>query len=149
MIARHVETIFCDDIRHEIGGKISYIGVYAGTLFVPEFPATLSKLCLSVKVVAPGDEPLRSLSLRILKNEDTLQDIAVGEEQLADAYGSRDDTADGSGTTSVRVAQFMVVFSPILFDEPCTLRVQATTESGVLIGVALKVGAQPKPASVP
>ena len=23
MITRHVETLFCDDIRHEVGGKLS------------------------------------------------------------------------------------------------------------------------------
>jgi hypothetical protein len=25
-------TIFCDDIREEIGGKVSLIGIYAGTM---------------------------------------------------------------------------------------------------------------------
>jgi hypothetical protein len=39
---RHIQTVFCDDIRHEVGGKHSYIGVYSGKLFVPTFPATLS-----------------------------------------------------------------------------------------------------------
>jgi hypothetical protein len=27
---RQVQTVFCDDIRHELGGKLSYIGVYSG-----------------------------------------------------------------------------------------------------------------------
>src|SRR5215510_2198310 len=36
------DTIFCDDIRHENGGKTSYIGVYRGSLYIPaEFPITL------------------------------------------------------------------------------------------------------------
>jgi hypothetical protein len=36
------DTIFCDDIRHENGGKTSYIGVYRGNLFtLAEFPITL------------------------------------------------------------------------------------------------------------
>jgi hypothetical protein len=35
---RHLQTIFCDDIRHELGGKLSYIGVYSGRLIVPDFP---------------------------------------------------------------------------------------------------------------
>jgi hypothetical protein len=53
MIARHVETLFCDDIRHEVGGKLSYIGVYSGGLFVRAFPVTLPKLCLAPSGSSP------------------------------------------------------------------------------------------------
>lgn len=139
MITRHVETLFCDDIRHELGGKLSFIGVYSSGLFVPAFPATLPKLCLMVKIVTPSDEPLRSLNLRVLKDEECLQEIAVDEEQLAAVSDSTEDMSDLQRKERVMMAQFMVVFSPIQFDGPCILRVRVQTENGELRGIALNV----------
>ena len=150
MIPRHIETLFCDDIRHEVGGKISFIGVYSGGLFVPTFPVMLPKLCLSVKVVTPADEPLRSLSLRVLKDEETLQEIALDEKQLADASDSAEDMTKEQRKERVQMAQFLLVFSPIQFDGPCALRVRVQTEGGELRGMALKVDqAPPSPDLVP
>jgi len=50
------DTIFCDDIRYELGGKVSYIGVYNGVLYLsPDqtFPAVVSKLSLQVRLYMP------------------------------------------------------------------------------------------------
>jgi len=139
MIPRHVETIFCDDIRHEVGGKLSFIGVYSGGLFVPEFPVTLSKLCLSVKVVTPVGDPLRVLNLRVLKDEETLQEVILDEEQLTAASNLAEEMTEEQRKERVQMTQFMLVFSPIQFDESCTLRVRVQTEDGKLNGMLLKV----------
>lgn len=139
MMTRHVETLFCDDIRHEIGGKLSYIGVYSGGLFVPAFPVTLPKLCLSVRIVTPANEPLRTLILRVLKDEENLQELTLDEDQLAAASDADEDATE----ERIQMTQFMLVFSPIQFDEPCTLKVRVQTETGELRGMALKVGQLP------
>lgn len=143
MIPRHLETLFCDDIRHEMGGKLSFIGVYSVGLFVPVFPATLPKLCLSVKILTPADEPLRSLTLRVLKDDEILQEIIFDEEQLVAAADLAEDRPDEQRKERVQMMQFMLVFSPIQFDEPCTLRVRAQTEDSELRGMALKVEQAP------
>ena len=42
-------TIFCDDVRNEINGKVTLVGVYAGDVIVlGTLPVTLPKLGLSV-----------------------------------------------------------------------------------------------------
>ncbi|AFL73530.1 hypothetical protein Thivi_1538 [Thiocystis violascens DSM 198] len=140
---RHVETLFCDDIRHEIGGKISYIGVYSGGLFVPAFPVTLPKLCLSVRILTPANDPLQSLTLRVLKDEETLQEVMLDEGQLAAASDAGEDATDERREERIQMTQFMLVFSPIQFDEPCILKVRAQTESEALRGMALKVDQLP------
>lgn len=144
MIPRHVETLFCDDIRHEVGGKLSFIGVYSGGMFVQSFPVTLPKLCLMVKTVTPADEPLRSLKLRVLKDEETLQEIALDEEQLTAASDAAEEMTDKERKERIHMAQFMLVFSPIQFDGPCKLRVRVYTEDGELHGIALKVDQAPQ-----
>jgi hypothetical protein len=143
MMARHVETLFCDDIRHEVGGKLSYIGVYSGGLFVPAFPVTLPKLCLSVRIVTPANEPVRTLILRVLKDEENLQELALDEDQLAAASDADEDATEERVEERIQMTQFMLVFSPIQFDEPCTLKVRVQTETGELRGMALKVDQLP------
>jgi hypothetical protein len=76
---RHVQTIFCDDIRHELGGKLSYIGVYSGHLFVPAFPVILPKLCLALSVITPASQPFRKLELRIFKDDEQLAEGVLDE----------------------------------------------------------------------
>jgi hypothetical protein len=45
------QTIFADDIRFEIGGKYSIMGVYNVDMLIPNatFPLTLPKLCMLIK----------------------------------------------------------------------------------------------------
>ena len=126
-----------------MGGKVSFIGVYSGELFVPSFPALLPKLCLSVKIMTPADEPLRSLRLRVLKDEEALQEIVIDDEQLATASDLAEDRTEQLREERVQMAQFMLVFSPIQFDGPCTLRVRVQTVDGELRGMALKVDQAP------
>lgn len=52
-------VIICDDVRQEVGNKLSFIGVYPPTpdIFVPKLPLSLPKLCfvLSCKNLKEGD----------------------------------------------------------------------------------------------
>src|SRR5437764_8652141 len=42
-------VIFCDDVRTEVGGKLSYIGIYKGFMGIHGiFPITLPKFCFAV-----------------------------------------------------------------------------------------------------
>lgn len=49
----NISVLFCDDIRHEVSGKISLIGVYGSHLIVNEFPAVLTKLCVHMTITIP------------------------------------------------------------------------------------------------
>jgi hypothetical protein len=41
-----VNFLVCDDVREEIGGKSSYMGVYAENITVPHMPAFIRQICL-------------------------------------------------------------------------------------------------------
>lgn len=137
MITRHVETLFCDDIRHEINGKLSYIGVYSSALLVPALPVTLPKLCISVKIVTPANEPLRSLTLRVLKDDEILQEIVFDKEQLVSASEVLVELSDEERRLRVQMPQFLLAFSPLHLDKACTLRVRALADHEELRGVGL------------
>lgn len=137
---RHVQTIFCDDIRHELGGKLSYIGVYSGHLFVPSFPVTLPKLCLALSVITPANQPFRKLEMRIFKDDEQIAEGILDEAGLSEII---EVTADESGNSAadkrVQVLNSLFMFSPFQIDGPCHLRVRAVTESEELKGLALSV----------
>lgn len=41
-------AIICDDIRQEVGNKISLIGIYSKDIFVTKIPFTFPKLCFAI-----------------------------------------------------------------------------------------------------
>jgi len=63
---RHGYTIFCDDIRPEVGNKISYMGVYNG-LFIPDqaLPMALPKLVAAVHFLEPAADAPLDLTVRV------------------------------------------------------------------------------------
>jgi hypothetical protein len=138
---RQIQTVFCDDIRHEVGGKLSYIGVYSGVLFVPTFPATLSKFCLAMNVLTPADRPFATLAVRLLKDEDVLVEGTLDDAQLSAAVNVPAD--DVMAKDRILALQSIIVFSPFVLEGPCTLRVRAETEEGELRGLGLRVEQAP------
>lgn len=59
-------TIFCDDVRQEIGGKTSLMGIYKGTLVVQgPAPVTLPRLCLHSTFIERPDESNEPIELQI------------------------------------------------------------------------------------
>lgn len=137
---RHIQTIFCDDIRHEMGGKLSYIGVYSGRLIVSNFPVTLPKLCLALNVVTSASEPFHGLSLHVLKDQDTIAQWVLDDDQLAEVLKATVEThADDAAPTQVLMANFLLIFSPFTLEGPCLLRVRAETGSEELQGIALRI----------
>lgn len=42
-------VIFCDDIRHEVNGKVSFVGAYSNVMYITgSLPTTLPKLCMGI-----------------------------------------------------------------------------------------------------
>ncbi|MEA3291729.1 MAG: hypothetical protein U9Q71_05420, partial [Pseudomonadota bacterium] len=113
---------------------------------VQSFPAILPKLCLSVKVVSPASAPLRSLTLRVLKDEDVLRELTLDEKKLETQIEATSDLPKEGLENRIHTAHFLMVFSPFKLDGPCVLRVRAQTGSGELRGVGLRVSAKvPEP----
>lgn len=145
MIPRCVQTIFCDDIRQEVSGKISYIGVYAKELYVNRFPAILPKLCLDIKVITPSDKPADSFVLYILKDEDVLQEITLTEEDIANGFNlsEHNNKLPEELEKIALVTGVQIIFSPLQLDEPCRLRVKVRINGEDIFGLGLIVAQLP------
>lgn len=133
---RHIQAIFCDDIRHEVGNKVSYMGVYNGQLFVPQFPVVLPKLVVVTSVITSVDEPFEQLAVRLFKDDDVLVEAKLEDEQLAIPIPMQDDYGL---PFSAHTYQTAFILSPLLIDAPCILRVRAETEMEEIYSIGLRV----------
>ncbi len=95
---QHDLTIICDDIRQEVGRKVSLIGIYDEAVIVAKVPARLSKLCVYQRWI--GTDQPRTFRLEVKGSAITTTFIAVGQ---------RDEEHYNPAVTR---AQLTVAFSP-------------------------------------
>lgn len=60
-------TVFCDDVRYEVSGKLSYIGIYTGVLFinVAAYPVMLPKFCFAITYSEPVELRTEKMTVNI------------------------------------------------------------------------------------
>lgn len=131
---RFITGIFCDDIRHEMGNKLSFMGCYQSVLLVPAMPAVLPKLCVYVSAWTPKLRPFKALTLRVVQDDDKeLARIDIPFEGLAESGQIQDETATRKTISTA------IEFSPFVIEKLTTLRLMATTEEEEIIGPRLMI----------
>lgn len=66
MTSRYIYNIWCDDVRHEIGNKPSFMGVYTGKMVLPRTPMIVPKICVFIWAVTDKENPFTSLTVKLL-----------------------------------------------------------------------------------
>lgn len=121
---RQLNVLFCDDVRYEVGNKVTYVGVYNGTMeFAGKPPFTLPKLCISATSITPLDNPFKRLHLRVLVNDTVVQEIEVPEDQLVLKEVQPADIVNLAIGAVITVQPFVIT-------EDCRVKVVAITETG-------------------
>lgn len=134
---RFVHAIFCDDIRQEMGNKVSFMGCYQGELFVPFVPLMLAKLCVQVTISTTVDRPIKSLTVRLDQGENRL---AVIDVPVDDFERSMPPVPEEEKRWSASVG---VMLSPFNITEPGEIRVVVITEEGEMPGPCLRLKVMP------
>lgn len=131
---RFMTGIFCDDIRHEVGNKLSFMGCYQSELLVQAMPAVLPKLCIYVSVWTPKNKSFKALTLRVVQDDDKeLARIDIPPDGLAESAQIQDETA------TRKTINTAITFSPFVIEKLTTLRLMAITEAGEIIGPRLMI----------
>lgn len=119
---------FCDDVRQEIGNKLSLMGCYTGEMILQKLPAALPKLCAYVTAITPKEKPFEMLTFRATLNGDLLGEMAIPPEQLLI------DAHTPSSTPEARrlMANVVMAFAPLVVTKTCTLKIEAETEEGTV-----------------
>lgn len=135
---RFLDAVYCDDIRHETGNKLTLVGCYGSDLLVQHLPpVTLPKLCVYVRVFTPIDHPFERLAIRV-----RLADAVIAE--LPMPLSSRNRETDVTDARWILLVGAMSL-SPFFVERECKLRIEAESENGLLEGPALRIRiAQPQ-----
>jgi hypothetical protein len=150
-------TVFCDDIRQEVGNKMSMMGVYSSALLTPEpFPIVLPKLCMFVtymEVKGTETEPL-SFSVYMPGDDDETPTFNYVFEEIVEvrANAPHAPIPDGvdipSHAESVLPIKFPVIISPVEIREPGFVRVRAQIGDRIYkLGSLLVASAPPNEAA--
>lgn len=90
--ARSVSAIYCDDIRQEVDGKMTVVGMYPPGNPI-RFPAQggvmLHKFCVMGYVRTPLNRPLKSLVCELRLDDEVLHGVELPPEALNDKEALR------------------------------------------------------------
>lgn len=134
MLNRYVFCQFCDDVRREIDGKYTLIGVYEGGLQVKgALPAKLPKLVIVCHAATPVDKPFTSLRLRIEFAGKPLLSLEAPEGALSA------DALRGAKSEYGYLLGLVVPLQPFEIGESGDLRVFVDTDAETLVGNRLQI----------
>jgi hypothetical protein len=127
--------LYCDDIRNEVGNKLTLVGCYGTDLLLDTFPIVLPKLSVYVRAYTPAARLFQKLILRLRQNDDLLGELDFPAAELAAA------AATDHPNSRWAIIQAVMFMSPLLIQSPGFLRLEAETEEGLLLGSKLVIRA--------
>lgn len=139
MSSRHMWAVVCDDVRQEVGNKVSCMGIYGTEIMVPMIPIALPKLCAVLHVRTLTSDPFERLVLRILKDDADLASIEIPNEQLTAMKAHAHSLTEEGYLHLASIYQF----SPFVIEQACTLRFRADTERETIKGGSLEIKVLP------
>jgi len=139
---------YADDLRQEVGNKITIVGVYSNNLVVPgTFPATLPKLAAMCSLFLPHPVVAKRILVNASYDGLLLQELDLPTETMENlrhlSLTERTTDSQGMGIT------FGFVFQPLALEKEGKLRIVATVDGTEIKGNALAVTAMPPDTSQP
>jgi hypothetical protein len=114
-------SIFCDDIRQEIDGKVTYVGVYSGAMAIrAKLPIVLPKFCIGIVFAQRRPLFTPDIGIRIFVPGDSDEKASI-EAQFSGPFELPEEkTAEA---TMVRMTA-NVVFSPFPINNAGAIKVR-------------------------
>jgi hypothetical protein len=121
-------TIFCDDVRQEIAGKWTYVGVYDGDMIIAgKPPVVLPRLSLVVQTeVAAGSVPTDA-ELRVIRSGSGRDTIVYSEVlNFSEENDSQEsDIKIDDAAFDYYFIRSVINLTDISIEEPCCLKVRS------------------------
>ena len=121
-------SIFCDDIRNEVGGKMSFIGCYNGIIFVPPtFPLVIPRFCIHLQIFSPAQNPYTSIVARCYAPslETPIFEMPVETPDYEKQQALLEGLDESPSAPLYIVTATSLIFTPLRISEPGLLRVRA------------------------
>jgi len=130
-MTRYGYSIFCDDIRNEVGGKLSFIGCYSSVMFLNRgFPFILPKFCIHSYVVTSAEQPFQSVFIRcyIPERRDPIIDERIETPNIPAQGIMVSELEPGFHAPRQIVASASLVLSPFDVTGPGLISVRAVVD---------------------
>jgi len=135
---RAIVCLFCEDIRQEIGGQTSLIGIFPPDTFAPQVPIVIPKLGLYMVIRFPFDQVPISVRMRLMApwSQEPLWDVPMeGIKESA-------EIAQSHGYSAFGVSSFHML-SPFPVLETGIIRVLATIDGEDISAGAINITVPP------
>ena len=114
-------TVFCDDLRFELDGKITLVGSYNGTMLIRgEFPITLPKFAVSVFFLQSKAVYEPKLTLKVFLPGDSA-DAASVEVEVEPPPETPLFSNEEKANVGVRAN---IIMSPLVINSPGAIKVR-------------------------
>lgn len=126
-------TVFCDDIRHEINGKMTLVGCYSSELnFSGPAPGVLPTFAALVSLRFPNGISFETLNLSVMKAEGgECSEIFSAETKISpEAFLDESDNVEENIDDKVLSVVVPIQWSPLVFSASALLRVRAKLDTG-------------------
>ncbi len=120
-------SIFCDDIRQEIDGKVTYVGAYTGNVMLVRapLPIALPKFCIGIAFAQRRKLFTPDIGIRIFIPGDSDEKASI-EAQFTGPF----ELPEGGDDTYVRMTA-NTVFSPFPITQPGAIKVFFTDDMDI------------------
>jgi len=130
---RYMHTLWCDDIRQEIGNKPSFMGVYDDGLVLPSLPFVLPRIAVYSWIVTPVNNPFKSLAIKASR-DDGFSLLEMNIDDLNEIIPSK------QADSIFQTAAVGFTLGGIEIPKECKyIQITARTESEILEGQKLKI----------
>jgi hypothetical protein len=140
-------TIFCDDIRQEVGGKLSFVGVYSGTIFIHgEFPVTLPKFAFGISLIQRREIVEPNIEVQIFLPGDA-EDSPSIRGQLSEPMEGALAAQIARAVDETATMHINLVAAPLTFTESGIMKVRAVRRGDLISLGDIRIESQPYPPS--
>jgi hypothetical protein len=119
---------FCDDIRHEVTGKMTFVGVYNGQMIIgSELPAMIPQICANIELKLERNTEPFNVKIEVQKSDNS-EPLFSFEADFDPAQADAviplplEDESDAFRYVKLGINAPM---QGIVITEPCTLKVRA------------------------
>jgi hypothetical protein len=134
-IVRQFNVIYADDLRQEIDGKVTVVGMYQQQMLFPQFPAMIPKLAIWMTAITPREQMWEKLIFQVYCDEILLFEAIIPSADLILPTISSTNLGD----QNIVEVQCATIQSAMTLEGPCILRPRLITEDGAYAGRSLRV----------
>ncbi len=129
---------YCEDIRKELDGKISLMGVLPGALSIPAADGSvINRICAFVSIVAYPEHLQSALTIQILWNDEILRESSVPDDLIQDLEAASPE--EHRRNTARAVINFAAKLDNIKLADGGRLRARVKVDEKYVEAISLQV----------